>query len=79
MASKSKACCAGRLALTLLAIPAGFVVHGGPMEISKAYRITDDERAAYPVLQLLQKDVLVLKPNYRGSIGRGQALTELRR
>ncbi len=36
-----------------------------------------EERGYYPSVQFVNKGVLVLKPNYRGSIGRGQAFTEL--
>lgn len=56
--------------------PLVFVVHGGPSWFSAAYRL-DDELGYYPIAQFLHKDVLVLEPNYRGSIGRGQAFSEL--
>jgi dipeptidyl aminopeptidase/acylaminoacyl peptidase len=57
--------------------PLAFVVHGGPSWFSAAYLITGEDLRYYPTLQLIDKDVLVLKPNYRGSIGRGQAFMEL--
>ena len=57
--------------------PLVFVVHGGPRWFSEEYLITFDEIAYYPGVQFVSKDVLVLKPNYRGSRGRGQAFTEL--
>jgi dipeptidyl aminopeptidase/acylaminoacyl peptidase len=57
--------------------PLVFVVHGGPMWFSEEYLLTDDDRAYHPVVQFVNKGILVLKPNYRGSIGRGQAFTEL--
>jgi dipeptidyl aminopeptidase/acylaminoacyl peptidase len=57
--------------------PLVFVVHGGPASFSAAYQATGEELAYYPVIQFLGKDVLVLKPNYRGSTGRGQAFMEL--
>ncbi len=57
--------------------PLVFVVHGGPMWFSEEYLLTDDDMAYHPVVQFVNKGVLVLKPNYRGSIGRGQAFAEL--
>lgn len=57
--------------------PLVFVVHGGPTWFSPAYRFTGEMRYFYPIVQLLNQDVLVLHPNYRGSIGRGQAFMEL--
>jgi len=57
--------------------PLVFVVHGGPTWFSTAYQISGEEFTYYPVIQFLEKDILVLKPNYRGSTGRGQAFMEL--
>ena len=57
--------------------PLVFVVHGGPSAASKEYLLEGLDYARYPVVQLVNRDVLVLKPNYRGSIGRGQAFQEL--
>jgi dipeptidyl aminopeptidase/acylaminoacyl peptidase len=57
--------------------PLAFVVHGGPTWFSSSYLLDHEDMAYYPVVQLLQQDVLVLKPNYRGSIGYGQAFMEL--
>ncbi|HEY0738776.1 MAG TPA: prolyl oligopeptidase family serine peptidase [Herpetosiphonaceae bacterium] len=57
--------------------PLVFVVHGGPMWFSAAYLLTGYERSYYPAVQLTHKDVLVLSPNYRGSVGYGQAFAEL--
>jgi len=57
--------------------PLVFVVHGGPTGYSPEVLVSYEERRYYPVPQFLQQDVLVLKPNYRGSIGRGQAFLEL--
>jgi dipeptidyl aminopeptidase/acylaminoacyl peptidase len=54
--------------------PLIFYVHGGPAA-------ADCERLIvfryYPIIQFLNKDILVLHPNYRGSVGRGQAFLEL--
>ncbi|MBV9786946.1 MAG: S9 family peptidase, partial [Chloroflexi bacterium] len=57
--------------------PLVFVVHGGPMWYSAAYLLTSYERNYYPAVQMVHQDVLVLSPNYRGSVGRGQAFAEL--
>jgi dipeptidyl aminopeptidase/acylaminoacyl peptidase len=57
--------------------PLVFVVHGGPTWFSSEYLITGEDLRYYPSIQFMQQDVLVLKPNYRGSTGRGQAFLEL--
>lgn len=57
--------------------PLVFVVHGGPTWFSADYLLTGEDLRYYPALQFNLKDVLVLKPNYRGSVGRGQAFQEL--
>lgn len=57
--------------------PLVFVVHGGPTWFSADYLMAFEDFRYYPSLQFNLKDVLVLKPNYRGSVGRGQAFQEL--
>jgi dipeptidyl aminopeptidase/acylaminoacyl peptidase len=57
--------------------PLVFVVHGGPTWFSADYLLTGEDMRYYPSLQFNLEDVLVLKPNYRGSTGRGQAFQEL--
>jgi dipeptidyl aminopeptidase/acylaminoacyl peptidase len=57
--------------------PLVFVVHGGPRWFSAEHLIDFEDIAYYPGVQFVNKDVLVLKPNYRGSLGRGQAFMEL--
>jgi len=57
--------------------PLVFVVHGGPQGISTAYLLSHEDLAYYPTLQFINKGVLVLKPNYRGSLGYGQAFADL--
>lgn len=57
--------------------PLVFVVHGGPAWFSGEFLLEPGEIGNYPSVQFVNKDVLVLKPNYRGSIGRGQAFLEL--
>jgi dipeptidyl aminopeptidase/acylaminoacyl peptidase len=57
--------------------PLVFVVHGGPSDSSSTVLLDIDDLAYYPAVQFCQRGVLVLKPNYRGSSGRGQAFLEL--
>ncbi|MEZ4733438.1 MAG: prolyl oligopeptidase family serine peptidase [Caldilineaceae bacterium] len=57
--------------------PLVFVVHGGPRGFSEAYLLAGHERMYYPTVPFVNEEILVLKPNYRGSTGRGQAFTEL--
>ena len=57
--------------------PLVFVVHGGPSWFSAEYLLNGEDLWSYPALQFSLKDMLVLKPNYRGSLGRGQAFLEL--
>jgi len=57
--------------------PLVFVVHGGPSWFSPAYLLAGDARGYYPIVQFLNKEVIVVQPNYRGSIGREQAFVEL--
>jgi len=57
--------------------PLVLVVHGGPMWFSPENLVGGEERGYYPSVQFVNKGMLVLKPNYRGSIGRGQAFTDL--
>lgn len=57
--------------------PFVFVPHGGPSWFSSESFLNFEDLYYYPTIQLVNQDVLVLKPNYRGSIGRGQAFMEL--
>ena len=57
--------------------PLVMVVHGGPTWFSADYLLNGEDMRYYPTLQFNLKDMLVLKPNYRGSAGRGQAFEEL--
>lgn len=57
--------------------PLVFVVHGGPRWFSPAYLLSGEDLRYYPSVQFSQREMLVLKPNYRGSEGRGQAFMEL--
>lgn len=57
--------------------PLVFVVHGGPASLSADVMLMNEDLRRYPTTQYVHKGILVLKPNYRGSIGRGQAFMEL--
>lgn len=57
--------------------PLAFVVHGGPSWASRELLLDGDDLRYYPTVALAARGVLVLKPNYRGSLGRGQAFLEL--
>jgi dipeptidyl aminopeptidase/acylaminoacyl peptidase len=57
--------------------PLVFVVHGGPTDSSHAYLLSGEDFRYYPSVQFANQGMLVLKPNYRGSMGRGQAFMEL--
>ena len=59
--------------------PLVVVVHGGPATASLQLRLDYDDRWYYPTLQFLAREILVLKPNYRGSDGRGHDFLELSR
>ncbi|HEY71159.1 MAG TPA: S9 family peptidase [Anaerolineae bacterium] len=55
--------------------PLLFRVHGGPAASSANCLLNSD--TTYPMIQLINKGILILEPNYRGSLGRGQAFLEL--
>jgi dipeptidyl aminopeptidase/acylaminoacyl peptidase len=57
--------------------PLAFVVHGGPAGVSLETLLGYEDKMYYPTVQFVNQGVLVLKPNYRGSIGRGQSFLEL--
>lgn len=57
--------------------PLVFIVHGGPTDSSHAYLLSGEDLKYYPSVQFANQGFLVLKPNYRGSTGRGQAFMEL--
>jgi len=50
------------------------MIHGGPTGIDVPAPITG---GVYPVLQWLEKEALVLRPNYRGSAGYGEKFRSL--
>lgn len=54
--------------------PLFVVIHGGPTGIDTPTPVTG---YVYPVLQWLNKGCLVLRPNYRGSAGYGEAFRSL--
>ncbi len=57
--------------------PLIFNVHGGPAAVSPLILIENNNRYFYPTVQFLNKDILILEPNYRGSLGRGQEFLAL--
>jgi len=57
--------------------PLIFLVHGGPAAVSPLILLENNNRYFYPTVQLLNRDILILEPNYRGSLGRGQAFLAL--
>lgn len=57
--------------------PLAFVVHGGPRWHSSSMLLFGEDLGYYPVAQLVSRGILVLKPNYRGSLGYGEAFTAL--
>jgi len=54
-----------------------FNVHGGPAAVSPFILLENNNRYFYPTVQLLNKDILILEPNYRGSLGKGQSFLTL--
>ncbi|UCD96639.1 MAG: S9 family peptidase [Candidatus Bathyarchaeota archaeon] len=57
--------------------PLLFYVHGGPESASPCILLDNSNRYFYPTVQLLNRGILILEPNYRGSLGKGQAFREL--
>jgi dipeptidyl aminopeptidase/acylaminoacyl peptidase len=57
--------------------PLLFNVHGGPASVSPFIQLENNNRYFYPTVQLLNKGILILEPNYRGSLGRGQSFLAL--
>ena len=57
--------------------PLVVIVHGGPATASLQLQLDWEDRWFYPTLQFLERGILVLKPNYRGSDGRGHDFLEL--
>jgi len=56
--------------------PLVFIVHGGPDDSSNVVLLNKYLSRYYPAIQFLNQDILVLEPNYRGSVGRGKAFKE---
>ncbi|MFN8354260.1 MAG: S9 family peptidase [Spirosomataceae bacterium] len=55
--------------------PLMVMIHGGPTGVDTPTPVPGG--AVYPVLQWLEKGALVLRPNYRGSAGYGEAFRSL--
>ncbi len=57
--------------------PLVLIVHGGPTFLSKRTPFDSSDMFYYPTLHFINNDILVLKPNYRGSLGRGADFMKL--
>ncbi len=57
--------------------PLAFIIHGGPQAFDPESLLEHSDILYHPSVQLVNKEILTLKVNYRGSIGRGQAFLEL--
>jgi len=57
--------------------PLAFIIHAGPQGFDPESLLEYGKIVNYPAVQLVNKGILVLKVNYRGSLGRGQAFLEL--
>ncbi len=58
-------------------LPLVFVVHGGPSWVSYESPFSRVATKYYPISALVSQGMIVVEPNYRGSIGRGQEFLEL--
>ncbi len=52
-------------------------IHGGPAAVSPCILLDNNNRYLYPIAQFVNQDILVLEPNYRGSLGRGNKFLSL--
>lgn len=57
--------------------PLLIAIHGGPTSVSRPAPFDDTSYGPYPIDLWLAKGAVVLQPNYRGSLGRGQAFKSL--
>lgn len=57
--------------------PLLFLIHGGPAASASLAPFDTGTGFIYPVIQLVNRGVLVLEPNYRGSRGRGRDFQKL--
>jgi dipeptidyl aminopeptidase/acylaminoacyl peptidase len=57
--------------------PLLFIIHGGPRSNNFEMLLEYDDLTYYPTIQFVNENFLIVKVNYRGSVGRGQAFTEL--
>lgn len=51
--------------------PLMIIVHGGPKDVSEL-KLMSESKFYAPIFHLLERNFLILEPNYRGSIGRGK-------
>ncbi len=52
-------------------------IHGGPAATTPLALVFGSDRNFHPTIQLCNKGIIILSPNYRGSLGRGQWFKEL--
>ena len=57
--------------------PLLFIIHGGPAASSPLTLLEGSETIYKPSIQMSNKGVIILSPNYRGSTGKGQRFREL--
>lgn len=57
--------------------PLAFIIHSGPQSFDPESLLEYGEILYYPSVQFVNKGILTLKVNYRGSIGKGQTFLEL--
>jgi len=53
------------------------VIHGGPTWVSLSARLSGYKRRYYPIQYWLSQGAVILEPNYRGSLGYGEAFLGL--
>jgi dipeptidyl aminopeptidase/acylaminoacyl peptidase len=53
------------------------VIHGGPSWVSLLARLSGYKRRYYPIQHWLSQGAVILEPNYRGSLGYGEAFQGL--
>jgi dipeptidyl aminopeptidase/acylaminoacyl peptidase len=52
-------------------------IHGGPAATTPLALVYGSDRNFHPTIQLCNRGIIILSPNYRGSLGRGQWFKEL--
>jgi len=57
--------------------PLIFLIHGGPASSAPLALFDPGTAHTYPTVQLINRHILILEPNYRGSLGRGRDFQKL--